>query len=271
MTRILSALVALVSVACTARAAELDLRMLKSSDQAVTIGSEAFAVTVHSSGRIGSLQAGGTEYVSFIALYSSPSDFRTGKSVRAVQGEVGEERGIGPLPDTILAEKRGDRYFVAINRTAAREEICGGEPLYELHQTIEIAPNGVLRARYEFKWLRFCRVGSPTIYVALAGETFRDLTFWADYTTHCQHGAFSEGKEYAPFEELKGAVRTVQVDCPAGPFDLWIDAGSSVSSVRWGERYSSIGLRVPKTGKTMYAGVTSVVEFTIKVPLPASG
>ncbi len=267
MTRILPALVALFSVACTAPAAEQPLRILQSTDQAVTIGTDAFSVTVHSSGRMDALQAGGVKYVSFIALYTSPSSFQTGKGVRAVQGETGEDRGIGPLPDSITAEKRGDRYFIAINRTAARKEICDGQPLYELHQTVEIAPNGVLRARYEFNWLRFCRIGRPTIYVALATETFADLTFWADYTTRCQHGAFSEGEDYAPFTKLKGPLRTMRVDCPAGPFDLWIDAGSSVTSTRWGERYNSIGLYVPKASGMMYPGVTSVVQFTIKVPL----
>ncbi len=267
MTRILPALVALFSVACTAPAAEQPLRILQSTDQAVTIGTDAFSVTVHSSGRMDALQAGGVKYVSFIALYTSPSSFQTGKGVRAVQGETGEDRGIGPLPDSITAEKRGDRYFIAINRTAARKEICDGQPLYELHQTVEIAPNGVLRARYEFNWLRFCRIGRPTIYVALATETFADLTFWADYTTRCQHGAFSEGGDYAPFTKLKGPLRAMRVDCPAGPFDLWIDAGSSVTSTRWGERYNSIGLYVPKASGMMYPGVTSVVQFTIKVPL----
>ncbi len=136
MTRTSAALVALLTVACVAVAQPPPLRILESSDAAVTIGSEAFSVTVESTGRLANLQAGGTKSVSFVAMYSSPASFETGKGVRAVQGERGEARGIGPIPETIAAEKRGERYLVDIKRTAARKEICGGAPLYDLHQTV---------------------------------------------------------------------------------------------------------------------------------------
>jgi len=268
MKLVLAGLVGLLAVSCTVRASELGLRILQSTDRAVTIGTQAFSVTVHSSGRIDALQAGGINYVAFIALYTSLSSFDTDNTVRAVQGEGG--RGIGPLPDAVSAEKRGDRYFIAIKRTAARQEICGGRPLYHLDETVEVAPNGVLRVRYEFAWLRFFAIGKPAVYVALTGDTFRDLTFWADYTTHCQRGTFGGGNGYATFEQLRGPLRALRVDCPSGPFDIWIYTDGSVTSARWGEQYSSLGLHVPKATGTVYSGVASVVEFVIKVPLPGT-
>ncbi len=268
MKRVLAGLVGLLVVSCTVRAAELDLRVLQSTDRAVTIGTDDFSVTVQSSGRIDTLQAGGINYVAFIALYTSLSSFDTDETVRAVQGAGSGD--IGPVPDAISAEKRGERYFIAIKRTAAREEICGGQPLYHLDETVEIGPNGVLKVRYEFTWLRFFATGKPAIYVALTGETFRDLSYWAEFPTDCQRGTFGEGNGYASFEQLRGPLRALRVDCPAGPFDVWAYRAGQVTGTRWGEEYSSIGLHIPKARGTVYRGVVSVVEFVIKVPLPGT-
>ena len=269
MTRMSAVVLAVLCVASGAVAQPPPLRILESSETAVTIGSDAFSVKVESTGRLANLQAGGTEYVSFVAMYSSPASFETGKGVRAVQGESGEARGIGPVPETITAEQRGERYLVDIKRTAARQEILAGAPLYDLHQTVEIAPNGVVSLRYQFDWRRFFNPGSPTVYVALTAGTFGGLTYWADHSANCIRGEFAEGKDYTRYEGLKGSMRSMRAETPAGPFDLWIDTPNGVTSTRWGEQYCAIGLQVLR--RLVYPGTKSNVEFTIRVPLENTG
>jgi len=264
MRSVMSAVLALLCMGGSISAAYPPLKVMQASDQAVTVGSEAFSVEVGSTGRVQKLQAGGVEYVSFIALYTGPTSFETGKSIRAVQGE-GPGRDLGPAPSSITAERRGERYFIPIRHVAAREEICGGDPLYELLQTVEIAPSGALNLRYEVTYLRFFQMGRPIIYVALAAKTFAGLTYWADYSGRCEHGVFTEDKEHTKFEGLDGPLRSMQVDCPAGPFTMWLDTDTRVTSTRWGDAYDSIGLAV--VGGQVYAGVRDVVQYTIKVPL----
>ena len=245
------------------------LQVLKQTDTEVTIGNAAFSVVVKNSGRLQNIQARGTEYVSFVALYTNPTASRADETIRVVQGETGERRGIGPTPDRIVAQRRENHYFIALEQTASRPDSCYGAPLYDLHQEIEVAPNGVVRVRYQFDWRRFFRLNRATIYLGLTGSTFANLPFWADYTTHCNHGFFSALKQYETFEGLNGHLRALVVDCPSGPFHFWLDTNTTVTGSYWGESCSAIGVQVPETasGQPMYSGATSVVEFTVKMPL----
>ena len=269
MTRMSAVMLAVLCVVPVAAEQPPPLRILEGSSTAVTIGNDAFSVKVDSTGRLSNLQAGGIEYVSFVAMYSSPTSFETGKGVRAVQGETGEARGIGPIPEKIAAEQRGERYVVNIKRTAERQEICGGAPLYDLHQTVEVAPNGTVNLRYEFAWRRFFDPGSPTIYVALAGPTFTGLSYWADHSDNCIKGEFTEGANYTKYEGLSGSMRSMRAETPAGPFNLRIDTSNGIVSTRWGEQYCAIGLQVLRG--LVYPGISSKVEFTIRVPVKDAG
>lgn len=215
----LAAAVVLVTVTYV-RADVLPLRVLKQTDTELTIGNAVFSVVVKNSGRLRSIQARGTEYVSFVALYTNPTASHTDKTIRVIQGETGEGRGIGPTPDRIVAQRRGDHYFIALDQTASRPDLCGGAPLYDLHQEIEVAPNGVVRVRYQFDWRRFFRLNRATIYLGLTGSTFANLPFWADYTTHCNHGFFSVLKQYETFEGLSGHLRALVVGLSIRPGSL---------------------------------------------------
>ncbi len=249
--------------------AQRALQILERTQDAVTIGNETFSVTVENSGRLENLQAGGTTYVSFIALYPYIYSPELGHDVRAVQGEQ-PPSGLGPLPESIDIELRGDRYLVRIMRTVARDEVYEGAPLCEMAETIDIRPNGYVQLRYEFNWLRYFVPNSLCVALALRPDTFRESPFWADYTTHRVRGQFTDDKNYTRIEGLRGNLRTLQVDSPEGPFDLWIDECSSVQSSRWGEgRYYAVLLTVPKTGRDqpMYRGITSTLSFSIKLPI----
>lgn len=254
-----------VLTGCAVEAAGLSLRILRRSDRDVTVGNEAFSVTVERSGRLSALQSGGTPYVSFVALYTGLRDHDTDKSIRAVQGESGG--GIGPLPESMSAEQRGERYVIAVHRTASRKEILDGAPLYELRQTVEVAPKGVVSLHYKFSWLCFCPIGSATVYVGLASETFTGLPYWADHTGHCERGEFAEGGDYSRLPGLRGPLRNLRVDTPTGPFCMWIDTDSKVTGTRWGTAYYSIGVGAGLSGFA-YPGIESQAQFTIQMPLP---
>ncbi len=81
----LAAAVVLVTVTYV-RADVLPLRVLKQTDTELTIGNAVFSVVVKNSGRLRSIQARGTEYVSFVTLYTNPTASRTDETIRVVQG-----------------------------------------------------------------------------------------------------------------------------------------------------------------------------------------
>lgn len=251
-------------LACASVHAASPLRLVHRTPTKAIVGNEGFSVEVHSSGRLEKLKGGDTVYVSFIALYTYPVSLTTGKAVRAVQGES-SGRGIGPIPETMFIEKRGERYFISITRTAMRKEIRSGDPLYDLHQRIEIAPNGAVAIDYEFTWRSFHRVGSPTIYVALDADVFDGASFCSDYTTHCEQGRFTPGSQYSSFPGLKGQLRTLRTQTKTGTFDLWVNSKTHVNAVRWGKHHS-IGLKVTPD-RFVDSGTRAGVQFTIRIPL----
>ncbi len=249
------------------------VRVLERTEHAVTLGTDAFSATVDRTGKLSAIKVGGREYVWMIALYTTPVTFDTGKGLRAVQGETGKG-GIGPAPELPEPEQRGECCVVTISRDCSRQEIDGGDPLYHLTQTIEVHPEGYVHLRYEFDWLRFFVMNNADLNVVLNAEQFTGRAFWADYGSYVRRGIFTEGKDYSRMEGIKGAVRTLEVDCEAGPFDLWVDRGGSVSAARWGgTKYYPVSLRVPNAGHhtEVYPGTRSVLELSIKLPMSDGG
>ncbi|MFO7947153.1 MAG: hypothetical protein R6V19_10080 [Armatimonadota bacterium] len=255
--------VLLVLVPCGAKVHGLSV--IEQTDSAVTIGSEAFSVQVQNSGRIEAVKAGDTEYVSFIALYTQPSAFRSDDNVRAVQGE-GEGRNLGPVEAPISVEKRGERYLLHLHRTAAREEIRNGQPLYTLDETIEISPQGVLNISYHFHFLRICAIGGPTVYVALNSQTFDGQSYTAIHRNYGVHGTFSAAEGVREYPGIEGDMRSLWADFPSGQLALWTSGAERISSVRWGDRYMSVGMRVGRG--LWYPGTEKTLHFTLKIPLP---
>ncbi|MGC9317428.1 MAG: hypothetical protein ACP5KN_05260, partial [Armatimonadota bacterium] len=109
--------------------------MLDESPDSVALGTDAFSVRVDHTGRLGPLTVGETEHIWLIALYTTPISFETGEDVRAVQGET-SRGGLGPPPERVHADLRGESATVVISRNCLREEILGGQPLYHLTQII---------------------------------------------------------------------------------------------------------------------------------------
>lgn len=268
-----TAIVASLLVTCLASAQPQPVHVLERTEHFVTLGNDAFSVKVERTGKISDITANGRQYVWLLTLYTTPVTFDTGKGLRAVQGET-SPGGIGPVPELPEPELRGDCYVLTISRDCSREEIYGGQPLYHLTQTIEVHPEGYLHLRYEFDWLRFFVMSSATLNVVLNAEQFTGRTFWADYGGYVSQGSFTEGADYSRHEGLRGALRTLEVACDAGPFHLWVERGEQVSGSRWGStKYYPVGLAVPKAGRRaeIYPGTHSVLELSIKLPVANGG
>lgn len=265
--RILAAvMLAMTTLAPTARAEPV--RTLEANDQSIVVGNDQFSLRIWATGKFGEVQAGGREYIWMGALYTTPLIPETGKSLRAVQGET-TRGGIGPAPAMPTPEIRGDCIVVTISRDCSRKEIYGGATLYHLTETFEVHPSGYIRLRYEFDYQRLFDMSSASLYLALTGEQVGGRSYWADYTSHVTPGVF-DGAAAGRIDEIRGAVRTLEIACEAGPLDLWFDEVPTVAAQVWsaGKRFP-ITLPVPGTGRNelVYPGTRGALDFGIRLPI----
>lgn len=247
------------------------LQVLKRTETLVTVGSERISLTVADTGRITALKASATEYIPFISLYSSPRASETSETLRAVQGESGEGRGLGGTPSPIVVDQRGERLLIHTDVTTSRSEIADGQDLYRLREWVDVAPNGAVSITYRFDWLRLLLIDRPYVAIALAADVFADSPFVADYTRETQSGTFASGEAYTKLDALQGGIRTVHSMLPGGALGIWFDEASEVGSSRWGQYYV-LTPNVPGTTYRgwVYPGTSSTLRFTIKLPTPTN-
>lgn len=255
-----------LSVAASS-AASGQVRVLEDGGTYVVVGTDDFSLRIDRSGAIGPIMVGDTEWSWLIRLYTTPISFETGKPIRAVQGESG--RGLGPLPDTVQAQQRGECVSVVIVRQAAREEIRGGAALYQLTETVTVHPGGLINLRYEFDWRRFLRMHRADLVIALRAAPLDGCPWWADFTSHVLHGTISADPDIHSLAGIKGDMRTFTVDCGEGDLQLWINEGDDVTVQRWNPKDYAFFLHVPHTGylAELYPGVRSVLDVDIVLPL----
>lgn len=249
------------------------VRTLEADDHSIVVGNDQFSLRIWATGKFGEVQAGGREYIWMGALYTSPTDPETGDRIRAVQGET-TRGGIGPEPAMAAPQTRGDWLLITISRECSRAEIHDGATLYHLTQTFEVHPSGYIRLRYEFDYQRLFDMTSASLYLALTGEQVGGRTYWADYTSHVTQSVFQVGKQYTRIDEIRGAVRTLEVACEAGPLHLWFDEVPTVAAQVWSEgKYFPITLPAPGTGRNelVYPGTRGALDFGIKLPIGDGG
>jgi len=244
------------------------VRVLEDGGSFAVVGTDEFSLRIDSSGAIGQVMVGETEWSWLIRLYTTPISFETGEGIRAVQGEGA--RGLGPVPETIRPELRGDTCSIVIEREAAREEILGGAPMYHLTQTVTVHPTGRIGLRYEFEWLRFLQMRSAQVIIALRAAPLDGCAWWADFTSNVLHGTISAEPDAKSLDEVKGALRSFTVDCGDADLSLWIADSGRVTAQRWNPQDYAFFVRVPHTGygTEVYPGVRSVVDLDLLLPIP---
>jgi hypothetical protein len=259
-------MLAMITLALPARAEPV--RTLEASDTSVVVGNDQFSLRIWATGKFGEVQAGGREYFWLGALYTGPIVPETGESLRAVQGET-TRGGIGPAPAMARPEVRGDCLLVTVSRDCSRAEIYDGATLYHLTQTFEVHPSGYIRLRYEFDYRRLFDMSSASLYLALTGEQVGGRRYWADYTSHVTPGVF-DGSGSSRIDEIRGAVRTLEVACEAGPLHLWFDEVPTVAAQVWSAgKHFPITLPAPGAERRslVYPGTRGVLSFGIKLPI----
>jgi len=260
----------LIVAACAlcAPAVAEPVRVLEDGGSFAVVGTDTFSVRVESSGAITRIMVGETEWSWLIRLYTSPISFETGETIRAVQGEGA--RGLGPVPERIRPELRGEACSIVIEREAAREEILAGEPIYRLTQTVTVHPAGRIGLRYEFEWLRFVQMRGAQVIIALRAAPLDGCEWWADFTSHVLHGTISAEPDAKSLDEVKGALRTFTADCGAADLSLWIADSGRVTAQRWNPQDYAFFVYVPHTGygTEVYPGVRSVVDLDLVLPIP---
>jgi len=244
------------------------VRVLEDGDGSAVVGTDEFSLRIDRTGAIGRVMVGDTEQIWLIGLYTSPVSFETGETIRAVQGET-SRGGLGPPPEKLEAQPRGDACTAVISRDCVREEIADGEPLYHLTQTVTVHPTGHIHLRYEFDWLRFFQMRHASLVIAARAAPLHGCPWWADFTSHLLHGTISADPGADSLADVKGDLRTFLAQCPGGELHLWFNDAGQVGVQRWNPDDYAFFIRVPKMGyrTEAYSGARSVIDVDIKLPL----
>lgn len=258
----------LLGVAAIAGAQTDRVRVLEDGGSYAVVGTDAFSLRVDRSGAIGEVMVGETEYCWLIRLYTTLLATDTGEPVRAVQGEGA--RGIGPVPDTVNPELRGDTCSIIIRREAARAEVFDGAPLYHLTQTITVHPTGYLNLRYEFDWSRTFRLGGASLVIALRAAPLAGCQWWADFTGRVLRGRISDLPDTNSLEGIKGALRVFTVDCGDADLGLWVNDSGRASVQRWNQQDYAFFMEVPDLGypRQAFADTRAVIDVDLVLPVP---
>ena len=245
------------------------VRILESDANAAVLGTDAFSLRVDRTGAISQVMVDETELCWLIRLYTSPVVPETGERLRAVQGEV-SRGGIGPAPETIVPEIRGENGSIFIRRTCSREEIDGAAPLYELAQAVTVHPSGLINLHYEFDWLHVLDMPSANLIIALRAAPLDGCLWNADLTTQTMGGIIDAAPEATSIALRNTTLRTFTARCPDGDLDLWLNASGPVSARRWNQDDYAFFVTVPHTGHEgpIYPGVRSVIDVDLKLPVP---
>lgn len=265
-----TAMALIVALVASAAHAQTDaVRILDGDTGRAVLGTDQFSLRVDRTGAIGEVLVGETEYCWLIRLYTSPTAPETGETVRAVQGET-SVGGLGPPPDALSPEIRGETGSVVIRRTCSREEIAGGAPLYDLTQTITVHPSGLINLRYEFDWRRLLELRSADLVIALRAEPLDGCPWFADFTSHAIGGVIDAAPDAASIPIRNQNLRTFTAECPSGELHLWLNDGGQVSVQRWNPQDYAFFFDVPHTGRAgpLYPGVRSVLDVDLKLPVP---
>ncbi|MBD3293771.1 MAG: hypothetical protein GF393_12675 [Armatimonadia bacterium] len=245
------------------------VRVLGSDIGWAALGTDQFSLRVDRTGAIGDVMVGETEYCWLIRLYTRPIVPETGEGVRAVQGEI-SNGGLGPPPEGIAPEIRGENASVVIRRTCGRDEIAGGAPMYDLTQTVTVHPSGLVNLRYEFDWLRLVQMHSASLVIALRAEPLDGCAWSADFTSHAAGGTIDAAPEAKSIPVRNQPLRTFTAQCPDADLHLWFNRGDSVSVQRWNPKDYAFFVSVPHVSRTfpIYPGVRSVLDVDLKLPVP---
>ncbi len=268
--RLCSAVIVIVALSAAVVLAQTDaVRILESGATSAVLGTDAFTLRIDRTGAIGQVMVGETEQCWLIRLYTGPVVPETGESVRAVQGET-SRGGLGPAPESIAPEIRGENGSVFIRRVCSREEIDGGAPLYELTQAITVHPSGLINLRYEFDWLHVVDMPSANLIIALRAEPLDGCPWTADLTTQTVGGIIDAAPEATSIALRNTTLRTFTARCSGGDLDLWVNESGPVSARRWNTQDYAFFLTVPHAGHAgpIYPGVRSVLDVDLKLPVP---
>ena len=259
----------IVIVAAIAHAQTDAVRVIESDATSAVLGTDDFSLRIDRTGAIGEVMVGGTEYCWLIRLYTRPIVPETGEGVRAVQGEV-SRGGLGPAPEGVQPEIRGENASVIIRRTCSREEIAGGAPLYDLTQTITVHPSGLVHLRYEFDWRRMLQMHSADLVIALRAEPLDGCAWYADFTSHTAGGVIDAAPDASTIPIRNQPLRTFTAECPGSYLHLWANEASTVSAQRWNAQDYAFFLSVPHVSRAypIYPGVRSVLDVDLKLPVP---
>lgn len=258
-------LASLLIVAGAACAELAPVQVLEHTDDYAVLGNDQFSLRIGRTGKLTQVQAGGLEYIWLGSLYTSPLVPETGEGLRAVQAEG----GLGAAPPMPGPMQRGDYCEVTISYDAAREELYGGEPLYHLTQNVQIHPGGWIRLWYGFDWARLFTFSSASLYLALTGDAVDRARYSADYTHRLAGSVFDVAVGTGRIDTIQGAVRSLTVDCAAGPLVMWFEEGEYVTAQFWGSGRVAVVVRMPGTGRSVpvYPGTSGVMQLNLKLPV----
>ncbi len=267
-TRSLAVLIA--TLIATGACAQTDtVRVLERDTGWAVLGTDDFSLRVDRTGAIGDVMVGETEYCWLIRLYTRPSIPGEKGTLRAVQGET-SRGGLGPPPETITPEARGENASVVIRRTCARDEVADGAPMYDLTQTITVHTSGLINLRYEFDWLRLLELHSASLVIALRADPLDRCPWFADFTSHTEGGIIDAGPDAHSIAMRRKPLRTFTAECPQAELHLWVNEAGTVSVQRWNPQDYAFFLSVPKVSRTapVYPGLRSVIDVDLKLPVP---
>ncbi len=245
------------------------VRVLESDAHSAVLGTDDFSLRVGRTGAGGGVTVGETEYCWLIRLYTRPDIPGEDGTVRAVQGEV-SRGGLGPPPETVDPQIRGENASVVIRRTCARDQIDAGAPMYDLTQTVTVHPSGLINLRYEFDWLRLVDLHSASLIMALRAAPLDGCRWYADFTSHTESGVIDAAPDARSIAIRNQKMRTFTAQCAAADLHVWINRGSEVSMRRWNPKDYAVFIQVPNVSRhaPVYPGVRSVIDVDLKLPVP---
>lgn len=240
------------------------VRELARTDQAVTLGTSQFRVSVERTGTLRNVRVGETQLVSFIALYTTPTSPETGKGARGCQAETPGLGDRAPQMDVTCAEGGAQ---VAITRVCSHPQVLDNAPLWRLRETVRVSPRGELDLRYECHFDRLLRWGGFDLVTALTMEAVRGKPFQTFLPGLTIPG---EAPGNLPDRDHSQGLMGARVESGAGPLALWFGGTSRVQMQDWSQYLSFLAAPAQMPHGGLYTYRDTETCFTVALRLPVN-
>lgn len=240
------------------------VRELKTDGQGVTLGTDAFSLTVEKTGTLRAVKVGATVLFPFVALYTNPtSTEEDGKPVRCCQAE---QPGLGDRPSQVTTSFAGGTATIIILRDCSHPKLYGNAPIWNLRETVTVQPDGLIRVNYQCRFLRFLPGMSWTAVFAGAMPEFTGRAWQGQIPTMTIQGTIPDS---LPKRDETTGLWGLSLASSRGPVQFTFGQTSRVEVNNWGQ-YLEVGAMLPNLphgGQPMYRGVQQEITVSLKLPV----